>query len=232
MPEFLKALFLVLHFFYHTLISSWWCDSAFSVIDGFVWFWMESLYNNIQLMLEFLKGPFLVLHLSCCILMTFLMMLSVILLSMLMILLSIRTVLRHLIYGSNLNRVLKLNLIYKTLWTGAGSGLFISILEKLNRFCLTSLITLLLLMWKWMSLCLRKNNLLNCLGWLSLLNCIGAVTLSELLKLPPRILKPWFIVWNFFLLRLLCISINVLHSHVWNIVVMPGLLLLGAAWDC
>ena len=35
---------------------------------------------------------------------------------------------------------------YKTLWTGAGSGLLISMLEKLNYFCLTSLITLVLVM--------------------------------------------------------------------------------------
>ena len=47
---------------------------------------MESLHKIIQLMLEFLKGPFLVLHLSYYTLMTFLMMLSVILLSILMIL--------------------------------------------------------------------------------------------------------------------------------------------------
>ena len=49
---------------------------------------MGSLYKNIQLMLEFLKGLFLVLHFSCYRLITFLMMLSLILLSMLMILLS------------------------------------------------------------------------------------------------------------------------------------------------
>ena len=36
-------------------------------------------------------------------------------------------------------------LIYETLWTGAGSGLSISMLEKLDWFHLTSLITLLLL---------------------------------------------------------------------------------------
>ena len=36
----------------------------FSVIDDFKWFWMESLHKNIQLMLEFLKAPFLVLHFS------------------------------------------------------------------------------------------------------------------------------------------------------------------------
>ena len=33
-----------------------------SVIDGFEWFWMECLQKNIQLMLEFPKSPFLVLH--------------------------------------------------------------------------------------------------------------------------------------------------------------------------
>ena len=36
----------------------------FSVIDDFKWFWMESLHKNIQLMLEFLKAPYLVLHFS------------------------------------------------------------------------------------------------------------------------------------------------------------------------
>ena len=73
----------------------------FSVIDDFEWFWMESLHKNIQLMLEFLKGPFLVLHFSYYTLMTFLMMLSVILLSMLMILLSTLNVIRHLICGKS-----------------------------------------------------------------------------------------------------------------------------------
>ena len=57
----------------------------FSVIGGFGWFWMRNLHKNIQSALEFLKGPFLVLHFSCYTLMTLLMMLSVILLSMLMI---------------------------------------------------------------------------------------------------------------------------------------------------
>ena len=45
---------------------------------------------------EFLKTPFLVLHFSCYTLMAFLMMLSVILLSMLMILLSILGVIKQL----------------------------------------------------------------------------------------------------------------------------------------
>ena len=48
------------------------------------------------------------------ILMTFLMMLSVILLSMLMKLFSILSVIRHLICGNNLHWLLNLNLIYET----------------------------------------------------------------------------------------------------------------------
>ena len=72
----------------------------FSVISG-LQFWMVNLHKNIQVMLEFLKAPFLVLHISCYTLMTFQMMLSVILLSMLMILLSAVNLIRHLIFGNN-----------------------------------------------------------------------------------------------------------------------------------
>ena len=117
----------------------------FSVIDSFEWCWMESLHKNIQLMLEFLKAPFLVLHFSCYILMTFQTILSVILLSLLMILLFILTVTRHLICDNNLNWHLNLNLIYKTLWTGV-VDLLISVLGKLSWFCLIFLITMVLLM--------------------------------------------------------------------------------------
>ena len=48
---------------------------------------MGNLHKNVQLMLEFLKALFLVLHFSFYTLMTFPVMLSVILLSVLMILL-------------------------------------------------------------------------------------------------------------------------------------------------
>ena len=72
----------------------------FSAKDSFTWIWMGSLHKNIELMLEFLKVPFLVLHFSYYTLMTFLKMLSVKLLSMLMILLSILSVNRHLICGN------------------------------------------------------------------------------------------------------------------------------------
>ena len=57
--------------------------------------------QDIQLMLKFLKGAFLVLHFCCYTLMTFLMMLSSALLSMLMILLPTLNVIRYLICGNN-----------------------------------------------------------------------------------------------------------------------------------
>ena len=93
---------------------------------------MESLHKNILLMRDFLKALFLVLHFSNYTLMIFLTMLPVILLSMLMILLSIQSVIRHLICGNNLIWLLNLNLIYKTLWTEVRSGLLISMLGKLS----------------------------------------------------------------------------------------------------
>ena len=79
---------------------------------------MGRLHKNIQLILESLKSPFLVLQFFYYTLMTILMMLFVILLSMLIILLSIIRMIRHLIYGNNLNWLLNLNLIYEAPWTG------------------------------------------------------------------------------------------------------------------
>ena len=151
---------------------------------------MGSLHKNIQLMLELLRASFFVLHFSYYTLITFLMMLYVILLSMLMILLSILSAMRHLICGNNLNWLLNLNLIYETLWTGVRSGLLISMLGKLSWFRLTGLITMVLLMWKWMDLFLRKNHLLRCWGWLSPLKWTAALRFFLLLKLAPRKLEP------------------------------------------
>ena len=153
----------------------------FSVIDGFEWFWMESLHKNIQLMLEFLNAPFLVQHFSCYTLMTFLMMLSVILLSMLMILLSILSVIRHLICGNNLNWLLNLSVIYETLWTGVRSGFLISVLKKLSWFCLTGLITGSIDV-KMDGSVLGEKSSFKMLAWPSVLNWIGALTLSLLIN--------------------------------------------------
>ena len=157
-------------------------------------------------------------------------MVSVILLSMLMILLSFLIVIRHLICGNDLNWLLDLNVTCETLWERL--SLLISMLWKLNWFCLTGLMALVLLMWKWICLFLRKNNLLRCWDWRSLLNWIETFILSLLLKLPPRKLEPLFVIWSFFLLRLLYISINLPYAHVWNTVVTSGLVPLVATWNC
>ena len=105
----------------------------FLVMDNFGWFWMGSLSKSIQLKLEFLRAPFLVQDLSYYTLITFLMLL-VILQSIRMMLTSIVSVIRHLIHDNNYSWLLNLNLTYKTLWIGAGSGLLISMLKKLNWF--------------------------------------------------------------------------------------------------
>ena len=86
-------------------------------------------------------------------------------------------------------------------------------------------------MWKLMGLFVRKNCLLRCWGWLSLLNWIGALTLSLLLKKPPRELKHQFFMWSFFLLRLLCITLNQPYGHAWNTAVLSGLVPLFATWN-
>ena len=148
-----------------------------------------------------------------------LMMMSVILLSMRMILLSILT--WSVIWQ---NWLLNLNLTYQTLWTEAGSGFLISMLKKLNSFdqCNnTGAVDVK------MDESVRKNHLLRYWVWLCLLNSIMAFILSLNFKC---LQGSWFILWSFFFLRLLCVSINLLYSHAWNIVVVSGLVLLAATW--
>ena len=82
--------------------------------------------------------------------------------------------------------LLNLNLIYEILWTGVGSCLLISMLEKLNLLHLVSIITLVLLFENWWVCSWLKNHILRCCIWLSLLNWMGALTLSPLLKLPRK----------------------------------------------
>ena len=61
---------------------------------------------------------------------------------MLMMLLSTLIVIMYLIFGNNERWLVNLNLIYETLWTGSGSGLLISMLEKFGLFSLSDLIAL------------------------------------------------------------------------------------------
>ena len=97
--------------------------------------------------------------------------------------------------------------------------------------------------WKWIGLFLSKKHLLRFWGWISLPNWIGAHKFPLLLKMSPWRLQPWFLwmqpvipihpcsLWIFFLPRLLCISVNILYDHGWNIVVMSGLVLLSDTWN-
>ena len=135
------------------------------------------------------KGPFLVLHFCCSILMTSLMMFSV----NIAIFVDDTTLYSDCDQASDLwkqlNWLLNLNLICETLWSGVRSGLLISMVGKLNWYHLTGLMTMVLLMWKWMVLFLSKNHILRCWDWPSLLKLIVALTLSLLLKLLLRKLE-------------------------------------------
>ena len=76
---------------------------------------------------------------------------------------------------------MNLSLFFETLQTGAGSGLLISILEKLNWFCLTSLITLVLLKWKWIGLFLNLElNFSSKLDWGSYIGPIAKTASNKI----------------------------------------------------
>ena len=126
--------------------------------------------------------------------MTFLTMLSVILLSMLMILLFILSVTRHLICDNNLNWLLNLNLIYQTLSTGVKSGLLILMLGKRSWFRLTGLITMVLLMLKWMGLFLRKNHLLRYCSYIVSIAKTASKKIGSLIR-PMKFLSPEFALY-------------------------------------
>ena len=88
-----------------------------------------------------LLGSILTLHFCYYTLMVFLIMLSDILLTVLMMLLSTVGLIRHLICSINQSCLLNL--------TGTGSGMLISILEKFNLFCLTVAIDLITWVQAW-----------------------------------------------------------------------------------
>ena len=85
-----------------------------------------------------------------------------------------------------------LNLIYEALWTWAGNCLLISVLAKLNWFRLTVLITLVLLMRKWMGLFLRENHLIAKklgLPFYSRLDCGSSIV--SIAKAASKKMEPW-----------------------------------------
>ena len=108
-------------------------------------------------------------------------MLSVILLSMLMILFSILSVIRYPICDSNLNWILNLNLIYKTLSTGVRSETQLVLFDRSNNNDSTDV--------KVDGSVLEEKSSFKMLGLTLFSKLDGARTLSLLLKLPPRKLK-------------------------------------------
>ena len=79
---------------------------------------------------------------SCYVTEVFLMMLSVIFLSMVMILLSKLDLIEILVFDSSLSWLLNSYMTYETLEAGVGSGLFTAMLAKPNLFHLIVRITL------------------------------------------------------------------------------------------
>ena len=61
-----------------------------------------------------------------------------------------------------------------------------------------------------------------------LVSMIRSTVMTKILKLPPRKLEPQYVPRSFFLLRLLCIFINLPYAHVWNTVVTSGMVPLVA----
>ena len=126
------------------------------------------------------------------------------------------------------NWLLNLNLIYKTLQTGVGSGFLISMLEKqllsFDQSNNTSASDV-----KMGGSVLDGKSFFKMLG-LTFFSNLDWGSLS--LKLPTRKLVLWFVLWSFVLLRIHCISINLPYSHAWNTVVMSRLVCLIATWKC
>ena len=137
---------------------------VFLVIGSFKWFWMGNLHEIIQLMLEFLKGPFLVLHFSYYTLITFLMMLSVIFVSMLMILLSTLNVIRHLVCGNKLELTSELESDLQDIVDCGRKWLVDFNAGKIQLVSFDPSKTLVLLMWKWRGLLSRTKSSFKMLG--------------------------------------------------------------------
>ena len=76
----------------------------------------------------------------------------------------LRHLIRHLICGVNQNWLLNLNLGIKTLWTRAEVAIWFQCWKNSTGFVLACLITLVLLIRKWVGLFLKKNSSFKMLG--------------------------------------------------------------------
>ena len=138
---------------------------------------MGRLHKSIQLMLEFQKVRILVLHLPYYKLMTFLIMLSVILLSMLIILLQTSDLWKQLELAVELESDLGPEV---GCWFQCCQNSICSVWQSNDTGAIDVKID---------EPVLEENHLLRCWSCLSLLIWSGALILFLLLKLPPRKLE-------------------------------------------
>ena len=66
---------------------------------------------------------------------------------------------------------------------------------------------------------LQEKSLVKMLGLIFSSKLDWGSYIISIAKSASKKLEPWFILWSFFLLRLLFISINLLYAHAWNTVV-------------
>ena len=145
---------------------------------------------------------------------------------------------KNLICGNNQSLFLNLNLIYKTLWTETGSGLLVSVLEKLNLFCLTGLTSVVQKLMLNIIDVIMDGSVLEekssfkilRLSYSSKLDCGSYIT--SIVKTVSDKIGVLIRSMTFFPPEVGLVSLNLPYGLEWNAVVMPGLVLLAATWKC
>ena len=189
---------------------------------------MESLHKNNQLMLEFLKSPFLVLLFSSYRLINFLIMLSVVLLSMTNSLYSKCDQASDLWQQLELPSELEYALWDAVVWSR--KWLILSQLASFDRSNKIGPIDM-----KMDGSVLEEKSSFNMLELTFSLKLDWGSYINSIAKTEIKLQVNWSLdsfYEVFFLLRLLCISTNLPYGHAWNTVVMYGMVLLVVTLNC
>ena len=170
-------------------------------------------------MLKFLKTQFLILHFCCYTLMTFLMILSLILVSMLMLQLS--TLCWSVIWSVATTR----DGCWTWIWSTRHWGLAqeVACWFQFSKFSIDV---------KMDGSVLEEKSSFKMLGLYFSSKFDWGSHIISIAKTVFKIIEPLICFINFFLLRLLCIFISLPYDLVWNAVVMSGLTVLTAMWKC
>ena len=103
---------------------------------------------------------------------------------------------------------------------------------KTQLVYLTSLIIPVLLIRNQATLLLRKKSSFKMLVFSFSFKLDWGSYVITIVKLFSWKLEPWFVLWSLFLLRLICISINLTYGLSWNPVFMSRLVLLASTCNC